>query len=101
MSEYIKREDAIKALCESLPHTCHIEDCGFGCREAAAILAVPAAIWLPDLPPALEDLYRRALDPEWQKAHQQMGFISPLAEAYEALGAYEEGPGKPDPPEEE
>lgn len=38
----------------------------------------------------MDDLYRRALDPEWQRVHKQMGFSSPLADLYEALGFYDE-----------
>lgn len=51
----------------------------------------------------MDDLYSRMLDPEWQRQHKQMGFISPLADLYEALGFYdEEDPEKnPDPPEED
>lgn len=39
---------------------------------------------------ATGDLYLHALDPEWQRVHKQMGFISPLADLYEALGFYDE-----------
>lgn len=31
-------------------------------------------------------------DPAWQKAHREMGFISPLADIYEELGVYDEPP---------
>lgn len=34
---------------------------------------------------ALNDLYVRALDPEWQRAHRAMGFSSPIADLYDAL----------------
>jgi len=34
---------------------------------------------------ALNDLYARALDPEWQRAHRAMGFASPIADLYDAL----------------
>ena len=34
---------------------------------------------------ALNDLYARALDPEWQRAHRAMGFSSPIADLYDTL----------------
>lgn len=34
---------------------------------------------------ALNDLYVRALDPEWQRAHRAMGFSSPIADLYDTL----------------
>ena len=34
---------------------------------------------------ALNDLYARALDPEWQRAHRAMGFYSPIADLYDTL----------------
>lgn len=33
----------------------------------------------------LDDLYARALDPEWQRAHRAMGFSSPIADLYDTL----------------
>ena len=33
----------------------------------------------------LNDLYARALDPEWQRAHRAMGFSSPIADLYDTL----------------
>ena len=42
MSDYIKREDAIRAICESQLHTCTIEDCEKGCVPEA-LLSLPAA----------------------------------------------------------
>ncbi len=38
---------------------------------------------------AFDDLYARALTPEWQYQHRAMGFISPLADLYESLGFYD------------
>ena len=29
-------------------------------------------------------------DPAWQKAHKEMGFLSPLADIYEMMGVYDE-----------
>ena len=29
---------------------------------------------------------RRCLDPEWQAEHRRLGFLSPIADVYEALG---------------
>ena len=43
MAEYIKREAAIKAVCDSSAHTCDLKNCFRGCQEAQAILAIPAA----------------------------------------------------------
>lgn len=34
---------------------------------------------------ALNDLYVRALDPEWQRAHRAIGFSSPIADLYDTL----------------
>lgn len=31
-------------------------------------------------------------DPEWQRAHMEMGFYSPLGEIYEELGVYDNPP---------
>lgn len=42
MTDYIKREDAIKAICDSIPHSCNMEDCEFGCI-ATTLLPIPAA----------------------------------------------------------
>lgn len=39
----------------------------------------------------IDALMARALTPEWQKAHMDMGFISPLGELYKALGVYDDG----------
>ena len=33
----------------------------------------------------LNELFERVRDPEWQKVHKQMGFMSPLADIYEEL----------------
>ena len=40
---YIEREAAIKAVCDSSPHTCDLKNCFHECQEAQAILAIPAA----------------------------------------------------------
>lgn len=42
MTEYIKREDAIKAVCDCIPHSCDIATCGNGCAEAEALSKLPA-----------------------------------------------------------
>ena len=39
----------------------------------------------------IDELMARALTPEWQKAHMDMGFLSPLGEVYKALGVYDDG----------
>ena len=31
-------------------------------------------------------------DPEWQKAHMEMGFYSPIGEVYKEMGVYDEPP---------
>ena len=41
--EYIEREVAIKAVCNSMPHICRLDDCGKGCQEVSAIISIPAA----------------------------------------------------------
>lgn len=36
---------------------------------------------------------RRCLDPEWQAEHRRLGFLSPIADVYEALGLIREEEG--------
>ena len=43
------------------------------------------AIKIREIGKSMEDLCIRARDPEWQKVHKQMGFMSPLADIYEEL----------------
>lgn len=38
----------------------------------------------------MDDLTQRILDPEWQRQHREMGFLSPIADLYESLGLYDE-----------
>lgn len=32
-----------------------------------------------------KELMQKALDPEWQRAHRAMGFLSPIADLYDTL----------------
>lgn len=43
VGDYISRDAAIKAVCDSSAHTCNLKNCFHGCQEAQAILAIPAA----------------------------------------------------------
>lgn len=43
MDEYIERAQAIKAVCDSIPHSCSLDDCQKECQEVSAIVSVPAA----------------------------------------------------------
>ena len=43
MSEYISREAATKALCNSVPHSCDFDTCDRLCQGVAALDSVPAA----------------------------------------------------------
>lgn len=86
MKEFIDRTDALSVLC----NTCGNAECHAGriqpCSSYEKMQAIPAAITLPDL----SNIQVYPLDPDWQKAHREMGFLSPLADVYEALGFYDE-----------
>lgn len=43
MAEYIEREAATKALCNSVPHSCDFDDCDRLCPGVAALDSIPAA----------------------------------------------------------
>ena len=43
MKEYIEREAATKALCNSVPHSCDFDTCDRLCQGVAALDSVPAA----------------------------------------------------------
>ena len=85
MKELINRQEALKVLCEF----CKNDRCQQGflprCDRYVTMKAIRAEISLPDIPPMIQEY---ALDPDWQKAHVEMGFASPLYDIYEALGVY-------------
>jgi len=43
-----------------------------------------------EVPEGLNELYARALTPEWQKAHHEMGFASPIYDCMAELGLIDE-----------
>ena len=100
MKELIDREDALNVLCDA----CGNVACPAGriprCSFYEKMQAIPAALTIPDL----SGLPVYPLDPDWHKAHREMGFLSPLADVYEALGFYDEtedGPPRASAPTEE
>ena len=96
MKEFIDRADALSVLCDA----CGNVACQAGrkphCSVYEQMQAIPVRIALPDL-----EIPVFALDPDWQKAHREMGFLSPLADVYEALGFYDETEDGPPRAEED
>ena len=43
-----------------------------------------------DIDDHLTGLLERALDPEWQRIHHEMGFYSPMYDVMESLGVFDE-----------
>lgn len=71
MTEYIKREDAIKAVCDCVPHSCDIVTCEHGCAEASALSKLPAE----DVRPLVRGAWRKAHNPSFSPFDNSGAYI--------------------------
>lgn len=93
MAEYIEREAATKALCNSVPHSCDFDDCERLCPGVAALDSIPSA----DVRPVVRCKDCRHRDPEDHKCDcgqlERAGCVFPVDDNY--FCAYGERKGEP------